>query len=97
MDTSKYVSWKCSANKKKICTEILNRWENLKEMILEGCNDNETIKFMYFDKVEVTTKKGDIIKRLKPIPVDANISYIVSFIDKYICKFIHHRNQLKSF
>ena len=52
---------------------------------------------LYFDKVESKTKKGKVVKRLKAVPVDANIPFVIDFIEKMLPKIIHHRNLLKNY
>ena len=51
----------------------------------------------FFEKVEITMKKGDINKRLTLVQVLANLDFITTFISNLLPKFIHHRDQLKHY
>ena len=43
------------------------------------------------------TKRGKEYKKLKAVSRCTDMSYILGFMDKILCKIIHHRNQLKHF
>ena len=43
------------------------------------------------------TKKGKKIKRLRAVPVNANIQYVLRFIDSFLSNIIHHRSLLRNY
>ena len=91
------ISWNCTPSAKEICRHIKNRWEEVKKHIQEK-DDKVTTKMMqHFVKEEVTTKDGNKLKKLQPQKTKATMSFILQFIDEYLVKFIHHRNELKHF
>ena len=64
---------------------------------IKGLHDDVTVPFLHFEYVEITNKKQknkEIQKHLKTKQIQANISYLVNFIEKFLAKFIHHRNML---
>ena len=80
--SSEYIKWTCTPDKKSLCPEI-------KKYII--------VKMLYFKTVEETTTKGKNIKKLKALPVDANIPYVINFIEQMLPNIIHHRNLLKNY
>ena len=50
-----------------------------------------------FEKVEVLIKNEKIIKRLKAVSTQANLSFRTEFLEKRLSSIIHHRNQLKHY
>ena len=52
---------------------------------------------LYFEKVDVITKRGKYIKKLKALHKDVNISDVIDFIGSLLPKIIHHRNLLKNY
>ena len=65
---------------------------------MELFNDGKTtVKFQHFDKIEQTLKNGKVGKHLKAVCTDADMKFIISFIEKTMPKIIHNRNQLKHF
>ena len=57
----------------------------------------KTVKILYFDNVDVITKKGKHIKRLKAHHKDVNIPFVPDFITSLLPKIIHHINLLKNY
>ena len=49
----------------------------------------------HFEKVEVLKKNGKIVKALKAVSTQANLSFITEFLEKRLSSIIHHHNQLK--
>lgn len=93
-----YINWGCVIDKKTVCGDILNNWITLNTDIIEQAVLSKTVKLQYFDKVEVLSKKsGQLVKRLKAIYTEANMEYIINFINSFLKKIIFHRNQLKHY
>ena len=74
------------------CNDITEKWTTLKEMLLET-DDKE----MVVEKQEVFTKKGIPVKRLKAVSTQATLTDIINFIEPFLFKFIHHRNQVRHY
>lgn len=52
----------------------------------------------HFEKVETIQKKtGKTVKRLKAVSTKSNLTMIIEFINKYMTKTVHHRNQLRHY
>ena len=49
----------------------------------------------HFDMKEIITKCGQTVKRLQAVHTNANMEFVINFIDTFLIKFIHHRNELK--
>ena len=47
-----------------------------------------------FEKAEVLMKHGKIVKRLKAVSTQANLSFITEFLENRLSSIIHDRNQL---
>ena len=95
-----YISWECTSDSKSICHHVKEKWDAVKDQIL--ALDKETVElikvpFLHFEKTEVISKKGVSSKKLKPIKTNASISFLFDFIDKFLTKFIHHRNMLRHY
>ena len=48
----------------------------------------------HFEKLEVLMKNGKIVKRLKALSTQANLSFITEFLENRLPSIIHYRNQL---
>ena len=70
---------------------------NLEASLIERLNDEVTVQLMRFEKLQITTKAGKKLKRLKAISILVNITFIVAFIFSFLTKIINHRNQLKHY
>ena len=53
------------------------------------------VPFNYFQKTNIITKKGKETKRLKLLKTDADMVFLVNFVDNILPKLIYHRNMLK--
>ena len=42
-EESSYISWECTTNKNSLCSEIRERWQNLKSHIMDGDDDVTTV------------------------------------------------------
>ena len=96
-DASEYIKWGCTPSKDDVCSDIRKFFESFKVKICSVGKDEVTVKMLHFVKREEKTKKGKQIKRLKAQPVQANINWVVDFIEKMLTKIIHHRNLLRNF
>ena len=47
--------------------------------------------------VELLTKAGKTVKRIKAISTNVNLAFILDFISSFLNSFIYHRNQLKHY
>ena len=93
-----YISWDCAINKKSVCKEIMTTWFDLKKSLLATSDKTVTVKVQHFVKVEVLSKKtGKVSKKLTPQYEDANMPFIVNFIESILKDMIFHRNQLKHY
>ena len=62
-----YIAWECIPNKKESCEHIKTKWEDLQHKLRQQ-DDNKTASTLrYFDKVPVTTKKGDTLMKLRAL------------------------------
>ena len=76
-----YIKWECSPNKKTLCAHIRQNYKTLKDELLLQCDSNLRTKMIFFDKIEVVTKQGKVVKKLKPISTDVNILDVLDSID----------------
>ena len=90
-----YISWQCSPDKKTTCQDIFSNWDHLKLFLVESSNGNVTVPFNYFQKTNIITKKGKETKCLKFLQTDANMVFLVNFVNNILAKLIYHRNMLK--
>ena len=51
----------------------------------------------YFQETNIITKKGKETKRLKLLKTDADMVFLVNFVDNILAKLIYHRNILKHY
>ena len=65
--------------------------------IIQKDDKKTEVTLRYFEKVPVTSKKGIVSMKMKPLQKQANMQDIIEFIEKLLLPFIHHRNQLKHF
>lgn len=92
-----YIDWTCTPDLKSCCNHITKSWQELKQSLQNNDDKISTVNMMHFKKMEITTKKGKTIERLKALSTNADLTFIIEFIDKRLVKFIHHRNQLKHY
>ena len=92
-----YINWNCTPNKDSICDEINTNCSNLKNIILNKQDPQQTVSFTHFTKKPYTTKKGQQIMRQEAETIDDNLEYIIQFIETKLNKIIHHGNQLCNF
>ena len=93
-----YIQWKCTPNKKVVCNEITRNFTAIVDMF-EGADEKITVPFMHFEKKVAYNEKGEVIFNKKGKPVQklvatkeqANIKFLVQFLQS------HHRNMLKLF
>ena len=88
-----YISWHCTKTNKTICDHIFKKWNSIKDSI-KGLHNDVTVPFFHFKHVEITKKNKEIQKYLKTVQIEANISYLVNFIENFFVKLMHHRNML---
>ena len=81
--------------KKTTCQDISSNWECLKLFLVESNNGDVTVSFNCFQKTNIITKKGKETKRLKLLKTDADMVFLVNFVDNILAKSIYHRNMLK--
>ena len=95
-DTMTHLSWGYTPNKDEMCNEISHQWNELKSNIL---NDDKatTVNMQHFQTLEVVTKKGKLVTRLKAISTTANLEFITNFTEQSLSSIIHHVNQLKHY
>ena len=89
-----YISWQCTPDK-TICQDISSNWECLKLFLVESSNGDLTVPFNYFQETNIITKKGKETKRFKLLKTDADMVFLVNFVDNILAKLIYHRNILK--
>ena len=88
-----YISWDCTKTFKTMCDHIFKKWNSIKDSIKDLHND-VTVPFFHFKYVEITKKNKEIQKYLETVQIEANISYLVNFIETFFVKLMHHRNML---
>ena len=88
-----YISWDCAKTDRTICDHIFKKLNSITDSI-KGLHDDVTLPLLDFQCVEITKENKEIQKHLKTVQTEANISYLVNFIKKFLAKFIHHRNML---
>ena len=54
-ETTTYLAWECTPNKKEFCKAVTAKWENLKASLIERSNDEVTAQLKGFEKLEITT------------------------------------------
>ena len=94
---SEYIKWECTPDSKTLCTRITENFESLKAKLTEDVKDDLQVQMLHFVKKEEKTKKGKVVKRLKAEAVQANMSWVLSFIEDLLPRIIHHRNLLKNY
>ena len=56
-ETTTYLAWECTPNKKEFCKGITTKSENLKASLIERSNDEVTVQLLCFEKLEKAGKK----------------------------------------
>ena len=56
-ETTTYLAWECTPNKKEFCKGIITKSENLKASLIERSNDEVTVQLLCFEKLEKAGKK----------------------------------------
>ena len=69
----------------------------MKESLLESSDEVTTVKFNYFRKEKIVTKKGKETIRLQLIKIPATLEYLIKFLDDILFYIINHRNQLRHY
>lgn len=92
-----YIPWSCTPNKNEFCTNIKHKWENLIGRLKESSNEKILIDFTTFEMVKYVNKKGKEVEHLKAVTKMSSLAEIVTFLDKHLSNFIHHRNHLRHY
>ena len=90
-----YIDWECTPDKKNSCEHIKTRWQVLKQGLRDKDDQSTVVNMKHFKKVEIITKKGKV-QRLKALSTDADLTFIIEFLDKPLMKFIHHRKPVET-
>ena len=96
-EDSTYISWKCTPDKETLCNDIKKEWNTLKMKILERDDKKTSVPMQHFELLEMVTRKGKQVTRLKAVSTPASLEFITQFIEKQLASIIHHRNQLKHY
>jgi len=96
-DTITHMSWECVSTKKSLCQHANSKWQQLVNALKESSNDKETVKMLHFQMIPYKKKNGQIVERLKPVKEDANITFVINFIQDLLANIVHHRNHLQHF
>ena len=80
-----------------MCEEIGKNFNKLKSELISKSDDQVTVKMLQFIKKEEQTRKGNVVKRLKAESVEANVSWVLNFLEELLPKIIHHRNLFKNY
>ncbi|XP_066932940.1 uncharacterized protein [Clytia hemisphaerica] len=96
-EESTYISWKCTPDKVTLCNDIKKDWKTLKTKILERDDKKTSVPMQHFELLEMVTRKGKQVTRLKAVSTPASLEFITQFIEKQLASIIHHRNQLKHY
>ena len=70
------IIWDFTPDKKSCCNHILTEWHNLKTSILQQDDKSTKVSMQHFEKVEVLMKSRKIVKRLKVVSTQVNLSFI---------------------
>ena len=96
-DEHAHISWQCTPDKKTACQHIISRWNTLKATLLESSDEVTTVKFNYFHKEKIITKKGKETKQLQLIKIPATLEFLIKFLNDNLFYIINHRNQLRHY
>ena len=96
-NSSEYIKWECTPSKESLCEDILSNFQRLKERLLLESDQEITTRMIYFEKREEKTRKGRIVKRLKTIFHQANLSFVLTFLEAMFPEIVDHQNLLKNF
>ena len=88
------IDWECVPCKKESCEHITSKWRQLFDDISTQEDKDVTVKLMHFEKVLFINKYSKTTYHLKSTSTEANLSFILMFIDKMLSKIIFHRNYL---
>ena len=101
-DNYTHISWECTPSKVSMCDHVKEQWKNFVEEVslfldIEDETDTTTVKLENFQPVIVKNKVGEEKKHLKQVTTDANINFLITFLEKVIPEIIHHRNELQHY
>ena len=94
-ESTTHLSWECVSNKKTLCSHLQQKWTDLVRA-LKG-NKTVTVTMYHFKRMPYKKKNGQIVERLKAVKENANITFIIEFIDNILAKTLHHCNRLPHF
>ena len=96
LENTTHISWACTPDDKTVCDHIGKHWDEIKNKCKDS-NEEVTVPFLHFEKVDVKNKHGEMKKHLKTVQTPATLKYLLSFMENMLSKFVHHRNMLKHY
>ena len=75
----------------------MTEWHNLKTSNFQQDDKSTEVSMQHFKKVDVLMKNEKIVKRLKVVSKQTNLSFRTEFLEKRLSSIIHHRNHLKHY
>ena len=77
---------------KHICSDISDKWSELKPVINEHSSDQITVPLLSFESYK--TRKGVMKEKLTAYKRDTNAELVMNFIDELFPVIVNHRNML---
>ena len=78
----KVGTWSLWRYMKHICSDISDKWSELKSVINEHSNDQIIVPFLSFEMQPHKTKKCVMKEKLTAVKRDANVKFVINFIDE---------------
>ena len=79
---------------KHICSDISDKWSELKPVINEHSSDQITVPLLSFEMPSYKTRKGVMKEKLTAYKRDTNAELVMNFIDELLPVIVNHRNML---
>ena len=85
-----YITWECTQSKNHFCEHAKLKWSEIKAMLLKEDDKVTTVLLQHFEKMDAINKHGVVVKRLRQIGTQANIEFLITFVEAMILKVINH-------
>ena len=89
MNETTYITWECTQSKNHFCEHAKLKWSEIKAMLLKEDDKVTTVLLQHFEKMNAINKHGVVVKRLRQIGTQANIEFLITFVEAMIPKVIN--------
>ena len=81
-------AWSCTPNKNELCEDTKTILKSISQRLIADSNNNIYVKLTTFEMVKYRNKEGKLATKLKPVPKESFMPFIVAFISQILPKII---------